>query len=191
MTNRRLEGKTVSFGDALGSPKNARQQQDFLSDGSEEIGLFYAKVHRHCYGVFRDDNITRSGIMVYLDLAFHCNVRTGALHRRDIQQVATNAGISRRRVFSALVELEEVGLVTRQQFTLGGRLPHVGLATARAALAHERDDDDARGNRNANAEYQRKARALEEAYGLDVSKMSREDIDRLINDLRLKLKQAE
>ena len=165
--------------------KSSKQQQDFLS--ADETGLFYAKVHRHVIETFRDENMKRSTIMVYLDLARHCHVKTGALHHRDIATVAENVGISERRVYSALVELEDAGLIDRKQLLIRGRLPHVGLATARARMATERDDEDARGVRGAQAEYQRKARRLEEAYGIDVSKLTRDDVKNIVADLKIHL----
>ena len=136
---------------------------------------------------FRDENLNRSAILVYLDLARHCNARTGALHQRDIMNVAQNLGLSQRSVYYALTELDNAGLIDRRQLVLGGRLTHVGLSTARAKLAHQRDEETNRHVRGSEAEYQRKARALEEAYGIDVAKMSREDIDKLIADLKLKI----
>lgn len=162
------------------------KKKDFLS-ADRETGLFYAKVHRHAIETFRDENLNRSAIMVYLDLARHCHVKTGALHHRTIAEVAENTGISERRVYSALNELEDAGLIDRKALLIRRRLPHVGLATARAQLAHERDEDEERGVRGAQSEYQRKARRLEEAYGLDASKMGSEEVDRLIADLKIRL----
>lgn len=169
--------------------KSSKPQQDFLS--ADEQGLFYAKVHRHVIKTFRDENVNRSAIMVYLDLARHCNVGNGALHHRDIAAVAENVGISERRVYSALTELEEVGLIDRKQLLIGGRLPHVGLSTARARLAAERDDENARGLRGAQGEYQRKAKRLEEAYGIDVSKLTPDDVRRLWADVRQSITEGE
>ena len=160
-------------------------QQDFLSDG--ESGLFYAKVHRHVIDTFRDEKLNKCAMMVYLDLARHCHTKTGALHQRAIADVAANTGMSERRVYSALVDLEDAGLLDRKQLLIRGRLPHVGLSTARARLATERDAEDARGVRGAQAAYQRKATRLEEAYGLDVSRLSTEDVHALIADLKLRL----
>lgn len=95
--------------------------------------------------------------------------------------------MSQRSVYYALSQLDDAGLIDRKQLLLRGRLPHVGLSTARAKLAHQRDEETRRHVRGSEAEYQLKASALEEAYGIDVAKMSREDIDKLIADLKLKL----
>ena len=95
--------------------------------------------------------------------------------------------MSQRSVYYALSQLDDAGLIDRKQLLLRGRLPHVGLASARAKLAHQRDADTGLHIRGSEAEYQRKARALEEAYGIDVAKMTRDDIDKLIADLKVKL----
>ena len=108
------------------------------------------------------------------------------MHQRDIVSVAENLGLSKRSVYYALVELDNAGLIDRQ-LLLRGRLPHVGLSTARAKLAHQRDEETRRHVRGSEAEYQLKASALEEAYGIDVAKMSREAIDKLIADLKFQL----
>ena len=65
------------------------------------MALFYAKVHKMAIKTFRDEKVKRSSIMVYMDLARHCNAKTCVLHNHDIKDIAENTGLSNRRVYSA------------------------------------------------------------------------------------------
>ena len=78
------------------------------------MALIYAKVHRMAIETFRDENVKRSSIMVYMDLARHCNASNCVLHHRDIKDIAENTGLSTRRVYAALEELDNVGLINRK-----------------------------------------------------------------------------
>lgn len=107
-----------------------------------ETPLVYNQTHRNAFFIL--GKLPRCAERVYGYMGFHCNVRSGVIHKLSIQQIADDLDMGVRTVYTALAALSSVGLwQPGAGSVIDGRLPHQGLINQQSkAMWHDRQNRD-------------------------------------------------